>query len=259
MEKWRFLDTGKNNAVFNMALDEAIFNIHIEGLTPPTFRVFDWQYPALSLGYNQKLEGINFKKGKEMGIDFVRRSTGGGAILHTDELAYSVVISCKNFSAQESYELFNTGLIESFKFLGIKTELSRLSQIKIETICFMSTCLADLTSQGKKLVGSAQLRRRNSILQHGSIMISYNLPMVFSTFTFPSEKAKEQALIQFQKSTTSLLEIKKEVTREEIKKALFEGFQKALGIQFFKDKLIPEEISECQRLIGKYRDINRRS
>lgn len=253
--KWRFLDTGENTGSFNMAVDEAILNIYERGLTPPTLRVFRWSPPALSLGRLQDIEDIDFEKCKELGIDVVRRPTGAGAVLHKEELTYSVVASEKDgipLSLGESHAIINRGIAAAYKILGVEIDFITSSERNRSALCFLSTGLTDLTYRGKKLIGSVWMRKENAILQHGSLIIRHEPEILFSILRFPSEEIKQKALKDFEKKTTFLSKIldqSKEITWQDVKKALREGFQNTLGIEFFEGELTSEEIDEAKRLM----------
>ncbi|PON11393.1 lipoate--protein ligase family protein, partial [Candidatus Entotheonella serta] len=91
--QWRFLNTGDHSPGMNMALDEAILQACEAGVAPPTLRVYGWQPPALSLGYAQNVtKEVNVAACQRYGIEIVRRPTGGRAVLHDDEVTYSVVM-----------------------------------------------------------------------------------------------------------------------------------------------------------------------
>jgi len=255
---WRFLDTGKNPGVYNMALDEAILEILEQGKTAPSLRLYQWSPACLSLGRNQGLKTINLGSCKKLGIDVVRRPTGGEAILHWDELTYSVIMPRENpsLSLKELYFLINRALIEAFYSLGIKTELHCLKESLKNPNCFLSAGLADLCCHKKKLVGSAQLRTRGAILQHGSIIISHKPEILFSVFRFPSKKLKKEEFSTFSKKATSLSEIIGEINLTDLKKVLLAGFQNVLNLEFFEGKLTGDEILETEKLLEKYKKLN---
>lgn len=259
MEKWRFLDTGANSGAFNMATDEAILDIHWRGLTPPTLRVFQWSPPALSLGRLQNLKRIDLEKCKNLGIDVVRRPTGGAAVLHKTELTYSIVSSEKYgipLSLRKSHAILNQGLIIAYKILGVEISPTVSSGHRHSDVCFSTNGQTDLAYQGKKLIGSVWLRRENAILQHGSLIVNkQESEPLFSIIRFPSEEIKDQAFQNFKQRATSLSEIIKEISWQDIKAALFEGFQMALGIELFETELGQEEILKAERLLSKYQNL----
>jgi len=260
MKKWRFLDTQAHPGAWNMAVDEAILKTHERGLTLPTLRVFQWSPPALSLGRLQETQDIDFEKCRELGIDVVRRPTGAGAVLHKEELTYSVVVSEKDgfpVSLRESFQLINRGLAAACKILGIEIAFITAPRRNKSALCFLSSGLTDLTFEGKKLIGSVWMREGHTILQHGSLVILQEPELLFSIFRFPSEEIKEKALKEFGEKTTSFKEIFGGLTWQDVRKALFEGFQDALKIEFSEITrlLVEEEITEAKKLMAKYETV----
>lgn len=173
-ETWRLIDFESFDAATNMAVDEAILDAHIAGLVPPTLRFYGWAPPAVSIGYGQKLPEKVRQKIVERGFDVVRRPTGGRAVLHIDELTYSFVGSGKMLGSSVigSYKKLCDALIAGFKNLGVDVEIGQ-GQAATGQVhdCFTATTTADLQYKGKKIVGSAQLRRHDALLQHGSILL----------------------------------------------------------------------------------------
>ena len=92
-QPWRFVDTGARDAASNMALDEALLVMHEAGATPPTLRVYGWCQPTLSLGYAQNAQQeVDLAACHTQGVAVIRRPTGGRAVLHDQEVTYSVVM-----------------------------------------------------------------------------------------------------------------------------------------------------------------------
>jgi lipoate-protein ligase A len=255
-QTWRFIDTGVKDAFFNMAIDEAILETHLQGACPPTLRVYGWNPPALSLGYFQNLETeIEITRCSELGVDVVRRLTGGRAVFHDDELTYSVVTSEEcGFprSLAESYGLLNGGLIAAYRMLGVEVCLEAHDEEPASTACFASAGLADLTYQGRKLCGSAQYRKDQALLQHGSLPITFDGQAFFSLLKFPTNAARDKAQADFRRKAASLNEISgNKMDWQELKEALVEGFQTALGIGLHEEPLTPEELDLAQKLARK--------
>lgn len=177
----RFLDTGSNHGRFNMAVDYYIAR-HIPD--KPTFRVYRWDPYCVSLGYHQELSEIDAKLCKARGFDIVRRETGGRAVFHSEELTYSMVIpkGSKYYSDSilEVYNKISTVLVNALKASGVKgadlkkgkaPDFKELYKEKLSSICFSSTSTFEVVIGNKKLVGSAQKRLKESVLQHGSIIV----------------------------------------------------------------------------------------
>lgn len=275
---WRFIDTGVNDAYLNMAIDEAILDAHIKGLVSPTLRVYRWDPPALSLGYSQAIEPsahlgetslaslrgrsgrggeVDLVKCRELGIDVVRRLTGGRAVLHDRELTYSLVVSVKHGfpeSIMGSYRLLSRGLIACYRNLGLDVELKPSPRNPSSAACFQAATLADLTYQGRKLAGSAQVRRKDALLQHGSLPINSHARLLFSLLKFPSDTYREKALASFNRKMVTLGEVVgRNIDWQELKEALTRGFREALDIRFHEGNLKAEEIRQSQELaVGKY-------
>jgi lipoate-protein ligase A len=190
---FRLLPYEEFDPVTNMAIDEAILNLHLAGKCPPTLRFYGWEPASVSFGYSQKVRPETVSRVKEMGLSVVRRPTGGRAVLHEGELTYCFVASSEATNLAQDHPVGGGGggtsvhlaptinaaykqicqaLLIGLKRLEVEAELGRSdSPYQNQTDCFEATTQADLHYQGKKLVGSAQLRRKSAVLQHGSIII----------------------------------------------------------------------------------------
>jgi len=253
-ESWRFIDTGINNGFYNMAIDEVLLDAHLRGLAPPTLRLYRWNPPALSLGYFQSLEeDVCQEKCYELGIDVVRRLTGGRAVFHHDELTYSIVTSDKYglpASIEQSYKLLSKGLITAYRILGLEVCLVSQDRGVSSAACFTSAGSADLTFQGRKIAGSAQYRKGDTVLQHGSLPINLDHQLLCSILKFPSDSVRETVFTSLYQKVTTIGEILGNwIGWHELKGALLEGFQQALSINFYEDSLTPEEIGLSEKLI----------
>ncbi|WP_053001163.1 lipoate--protein ligase family protein [Kosmotoga pacifica] len=170
-----FVD-GYRRGALNMAIDTAladwVANQEEEILI---LRFYRWNPPCLSLGRNQDPSVINTDYLKRMGFDLVRRPTGGMAVLHWKELTYAVV--AKNSDKRlprnviASYLKISTALKKGLNDLGFPVEINDRRASKISHVCFQVPSVNELVISGRKLIGSAQTRRRGSILQHGSILL----------------------------------------------------------------------------------------
>ena len=175
---WRFFDTGARSGAFNMGLDLALMEeMHESPETAlPSLRLYAWAPPCVSLGYHQRAEEIDFDRVHRAGFDLTRRPTGGRAVLHFEELTYSVVVPADVFGGPttviESYRILSDGLVRGLTRMGIDAMLApgvRSEKQAGSPACFAAVALCDLVSSGRKIVGSAQVRRKGVILQHGSI------------------------------------------------------------------------------------------
>ncbi|UCG83387.1 MAG: lipoate--protein ligase family protein [Dehalococcoidia bacterium] len=246
--EWRFVDSGPSDGFTNMGLDEAMLYAHEEGMIPPTLRVYGWAPPALSVGYFQSIaKDVDEQKCLENGIHVVRRITGGRSVLHKDELTYSVVASDGCGFPRDltgSYTAISQGLIAAYGILGLIVHLAPHRGNHSAAVCFNASSFSDLTCQGRKIAGSAQFRRGDVLLQHGSLPISLDARLFFSVLRFPSISSREKAMAVFGQRATCITEmLGRSVSLLELKEALFQGFQEAFGTRFYVDTLSPYEVN----------------
>ena len=140
------------------------------------FSVYGWGDPTLSLGRNQRAKGsYDLARMKAMGIDVVRRPTGGRALLHNREVTYSVTAPLdQSDGLRDSYERINSVLLSGLRQLGVRASVADPAgpaALPTDIPCFATPAKGELVSDGRKLVGSAQWRDDGAMLQHGSILI----------------------------------------------------------------------------------------
>lgn len=172
----RLLLSAAADGATNMAIDEALL-LRARRTGETVFRVYGWAAPTVSLGRNQPARGCyDLEVARARGIDFVRRPTGGRAILHHREITYSVAGPVSAFgSLRESYRAINRLLLEALRTLGIdarEAESSSRAPAPSLTPCFDTPVAGELVAGGRKLVGSAQVRDGDALLQHGSILVA---------------------------------------------------------------------------------------
>lgn len=175
MSTWRVLDTGASAGSLNMAIDQAILAMHARGESPPTLRIYQWSPPAISLGYFQRCHGVDIAACRRLGIDVVKRPTGGRAVLHFGDLTYAVVAGTTDgipSGVTAAYHLICQGLAAAFRVLGFEAELGcQGTGSPRSDMCFLTSTAGDLLHKGRKFVGSAQTWEGSSMLQHGSIIL----------------------------------------------------------------------------------------
>ncbi|MGH7679316.1 MAG: lipoate--protein ligase family protein [Gemmatimonadaceae bacterium] len=172
--RWHFLANAPADGFFNMALDEALMR-RSERTGDAVFRVYGWSAPTLSLGRNQRARGCYDEAAAErLGIAFVRRPTGGRALLHDHEITYSATMPlAERAEAGAAYEFVNDVLLGALSNLGVRAERARetASVPPGPRPCFDVPAEREIVVDRRKLVGSAQWRRGQALLQHGSILI----------------------------------------------------------------------------------------
>lgn len=245
---WRFIDSAPEPGSINMAIDEAILEGMEQEQKNPVLRFYTWSSPTLSLGYKQKL---SFEQWQALNpannIDLVRRPTGGGAVLHHKELTYAVILPKKiissNTAPHEDYKQINNALIAGLAVLGIKVvtpqnknhhdnSITCKQTRKDNFLCFSETALSDIAINNYKLIGSAQLRKRNSFLQHGSILIDR------TTIT------KGHPLWNNRSSITITEILRRIPCLDEVKQAILKGFS-----DIFNCRFIPSSLTSLEETI----------
>ncbi|MDK2885555.1 MAG: lipoyl(octanoyl) transferase [Thermosipho sp. (in: thermotogales)] len=169
----KYFETWNYPGDLNMAIDYILGSFG-----EPFLRFYTWKVPTLSLGVNQRPKNINFRFLKEIGYDCVRRPTGGRAVLHFNELTYSIVIPSTheffNLSVLEFYKVISQIIVEGLKRLGFPVELTERGKKGNTSACFDAPSWYEITLNNYKVVGSAQMRTKDFILQHGSIILETN-------------------------------------------------------------------------------------
>jgi hypothetical protein len=166
---WLLLDSGKGEAAFNMAMDEALLELAPDAHRP-VLRLYGWSQPAASFGYFQKISEIERATHLR---PLIRRPTGGGLVPHADDWTYSVVVppshAWHQLRASESYERMHRWIQNAFAELGIATELATCCRKETAGQCFAGYEKADVLWLGRKIAGAAQRRTKNGLLIQGSI------------------------------------------------------------------------------------------
>src|SRR5512144_218397 len=200
MNTWRLILTPPARGAWNMAVDEAILEQIGRGDSLPTLRLYAWDPACLSLGHAQPFADVDIARLQARGWEVVRRLTGGRAILHTDELTYSVIGSAVEpvlaGSVLESYNRLAQALLFAVKTLELPVEIKEAAQNNISRnnpVCFEVPSSYEITVAGKKLIGSAQARKKEGVLQHGSLPLTGDLTRICQALVFENESAREEA------------------------------------------------------------------
>ena len=255
---WRVISTGFQQGAWNMAIDEALFQAVADGQAPRTLRFYGWNPPAVSLGYAQPQSDVDVDACVRNGIDLVRRPTGGRAILHHNELTYSVVVSANQIpegnSVMASYRWISRGLLSGLRSLGVDAQMSRpddgryvaaIPGISHGAACFAKAARCDIVCDNKKLVGSAQVRRNATILQHGSVPIELNRGLSRKLFGKSGELQNAIGL--------SEIPGMKDIGFSEVEAAIRSGFEQELEGDLRDGELSEAERRVLQQLVaGKY-------
>ncbi len=235
------LDEAKPGAV-NMAIDEAILEAVNEGLSPATLRFYRWEEPTISLGYFQKYEELAEQEEAIRRLPVVRRQTGGGAILHDDELTYALILPIRGpekesvTSIEVMYQIVHDAYIRSLERLGVRAGYrggeDRGNAQRGPFFCFARRHRLDLVVGEDKLLGSAQRRVKKAVLQHGSLILGRHFPQQ------PSAAVAEAA--------------EREVDMELFIRGVIEIIGEHLELKVVEGAMSEDELSRLGRLREKY-------
>jgi lipoate-protein ligase A len=261
--QWRILYDRPLSGRWNMALDEAILESVGRGDALPTLRLYAWEPACLSLGISQHASDVDFDELATHGWDLVRRPTGGRAILHTDELTYSVALPISDPIAQldivESYRALSAVLMAALDALGAQTQAGRRSDTaprRPGPVCFEVPSHYEITVEGRKLIGSAQVRKSSGILQHGSLPLWGDLGRICDALAFTDESARDEARQAVRERALTLDEaLGRHVSWDEAAERIVEGFSETLGVDWADGGLSDAEIARAEVLAAvKYGD-----
>ncbi len=249
-EFWRLIDSGPRPGAENMALDRALFEPHARGESPPVLRIYTWRPSAVSLGRFQDLDSsVDCEACQRLGIDVVRRPTGGRAILHTEEeVTFSIVVSRERLGTtgvMDSYRRLAKGIITALRRLGLDARLVDRSaalsvpQRTADPACFSVKARCDLAVGSAKVVGSAQVERDGFVLQQNSLPLRMGLAAWREVFRRPSEAPAAAGLWELAGT---------EVTYAQVGAALSTGFEEEFGVELAPSQVSTEEAARAAQL-----------
>ncbi len=260
---WRLIVDRAAPGAHNMAVDEAISQAIAARLVPPTLRFYAWDPPCVSLGRNQAASGVDLARCAARGYEVVRRPTGGRAILHTDEMTYSIVAAPDDPLMQgyvlDSYLRISHGLVAGLQRLGIEAQEApgtNRAGPDVSAACFEVPSAYEIVSGTRKVLGSAQARRSSSVLQHGSLPLVGDLTRVVDCLYFEDEAEREALRASLQGHAATVEELLGRVVRyEEAVEALTAGMAEALGIELVAGELTEQERAWTLELVrDKYQN-----
>lgn len=240
-----------------MAVDEAILEHVGRGEAPATLRLYAWDPACLSLGHAQPFADVDGARLQEQGWEVVRRITGGRAILHTDELTYSVTGRADEpvlaGGVLESYNRLAGALLLAVKNLDLPVELKEgktNDNTLPNPVCFEVPSTYEITVNGKKLIGSAQARKKEGVLQHGSLPLTGDLTRICQALTFENESARADAAQRLlARATTVESALGRAVSWERAAQAFIHAFEEQLKLCFEYGELAKTEISRTEELV----------
>lgn len=236
---WRVIGLNAYSAAENMAIDEAISSLVKEGKSPPTMRFYRWSPGAVTIGCFQCVgDEVDLDACRRLGIDFVRRATGGGAVYHdpSGEITYSVIAPESLFSndIRESYRDICSNIVRSLASLGIDASFRPIN---------------DVIVGGRKVSGSAQMRRQGVLTQHGTILYGLDRNTMFSVLKPSKLKLSDKPAASFGDGIACIHELCG-ASMEELYDALLKGFTE--GKEWGFGTLSDEEQARVKDIMWKY-------
>ncbi len=243
METWRLIQLETHNAFMNMAIDEAILTARIAEQVSNTLRLYMWKPSAVSIGKNQTpQENVYAEALRKHGVDLVRRISGGGTVFHdVGEVTYSVTAAASSLGKDipAVYQRIYEAVTDALRLLGIPADFSRGNE---------KNC-PNLTVAGKKISGSAQTVKRGTVLQHGTLLLSVDLPLMFQLLRVNAPCSCAQAAEFAESKITSVQkELGHRVSAETVANALAQGFRAILKINLEPAPLTSYEKELAEKL-----------
>jgi len=265
---WRLIiDNEPRSGPANMAIDQAIAESCAAGISLPTLRFYRWHPPAVSLGRHQASSEINLEAAEENGYEIVRRTTGGRAILHVDELTYSVAAPKGEVrmsgTVMDAYLQISNALILGLEQLGAQADKAggdvRAGR-DVSAACFEVPSAYEIMVGGRKLLGSAQSRRAGYVLQHGSLPLEGDITRLINVLALADhevsslrEQLSERACTLSQalnhQTSSDGQGVTQNISFNEVARALCDGFQEALNVVLEPNSLTMDEIKRSAILI----------
>jgi len=258
---WRLIWSSSGRGAWNMAVDEAILEACSRRESLPTLRLYSWEPACLSLGYAQPAKDVDLNALHQHGWDLVRRPTGGRAILHTDELTYAVIGPQQESrlagGVLESYQVLSKALLEALHHLSIPAQaqekpVSATGADPKGPVCFEAPSNYEITVNSKKLIGSAQARRKGAVLQHGSFPLFGDLARIIDVLSFPDQVSANQAAVRLHGRATTAEEILGQpLDWGTAAQAFTEAFKAALNLDLQLVALSADEQARAEELVEK--------
>jgi lipoate-protein ligase A len=254
---WRLIVDPPARGAWNMAVDESLLEHVGRGESLPTLRLYAWEPACLSLGYAQPFADVDTARLRERDWDAVRRPTGGRAILHTDELTYSITAQPNEprvvGTVLESYNRLAGALVTAVISLGILVE--KKDHIPGQNgaqspVCFEVPSAYEITVDGKKLIGSAQARRREGVLQHGTLPLYGDLGRITEALAFPDESARAAAAVKlWSRATTVETVLGRKIEWKTAAQAFVHAFETELNLTLERAEMSAPEKTRAKTLM----------
>jgi lipoate-protein ligase A len=232
---------------FNMFIDHWLARQMGKLLNKPLLRFYGWSPHCISLGYHQKAADVLQDRCRAEKIDVVRRPTGGRAILHSEELTYSVIYPYQNLDISEFYRLIHLPFVQSLtemqldaSFEASQANFKNIYKTDRAFLCFASSAKYEVEISGKKLIGSAQRVYEESILQHGSVLLGSQHEKLVDFLNLPDSR-KNRMREYIKAHTTNIWSYREDIDARLLAGKIQDKFSSSYGINF-------EELDREKRL-----------
>ncbi len=256
-DRWDLVLSLPLPGALNMAVDEMLVEAVTTGRRTATLRLYAWAPPCLSLGHAQPAADADPDALRRLGWDLVRRPTGGRAILHTDELTYSIVARDSHplmaGGVLPSYRRLSRGLVAGLEALGatVEAEAEYAADATPGPVCFEVPSNYEITIDGRKLMGSAQLRRQGVVLQHGSLPLSGDIARIVRVVRVTHGTSAEMEARVRARALTLSEALGREVEWSEAARAIAQGMARALPLELVECPLTAEEMRRAEALAAQ--------
>lgn len=263
MTVWRWIETNTANGAFHMAADQALLE-NASQIQTPALRVYSWNPACISLGIHQSINDVDLDLCKRDRVDVVKRPSGGRAVLHDEEVTYSVVFPQGSpmtlYSLTETYDMINRGLLLGIRKLGVPAEIEKRSldirnhyQSKLSTSCFSAAAKYEIVIHGKKTVGSAQRRLSSGVLQHGSILTGRGHFILTDYLKGVESEEKERMRRTLLEKSISIEEaLNRNVTFQETVAAIKQGMAEFFDLRYDEAEFTGAEKRRIQKLMPQF-------
>lgn len=240
---WRLIIDPPRPGAWNMAFDEALLEAVGTGQAPPTVRFYRWAPPCLSLGAFQPADAVDRAACADLGIDVVRRPTGGGAVLHDREVTYSVVLppEVTGRRPREVYLKICLALLQGLERLGVRAGFAPPGSYRRPAgpSCFAQASDYEVLVDGRKVVGSAQVWRSGTLLQHGAVLLAADRTVWAQVMGQPDAAG----------GLIGLGELMPGLTFEQVASALAVGFEGQFGAELVPSDWTRSEVERAGQLV----------
>ncbi len=257
-----YLDSTAGTGAWNMAVDERLAQLLEAGALDVAFRVYSWDPPCVSVGrFQNPVAEVDVDMASREGVSVVRRPTGGRAVWHHRELTYCLVArednSLVSGDVKGSFRKVSVPLLEGLKSMDIAAEVTSGEPTPegkrvAGNPCFTTAGAYEIAVGGRKLVGSAQVRRNGVLLQHGSLLFHNDQARLLDFFPGPqTTQWRERMGTALSLGVVSLAELGYQGPTTLVREALLKAFRQWVpgGLEHMSDRELVG--SELDALVSK--------